>query len=70
MNDWREKARAAIWTAAYSNDPEAVPVYRVPKPKPWWAFWRPTEWETITGMSRAQWATIAKNLERYQRGRS
>jgi len=58
--DWKERARVAIWSASYSGDPEAVPVYQAPKPKPWWAFWRPTEWETITGISRAQMQRVVE----------
>jgi hypothetical protein len=53
MANWREQARGAIFAAAHSDDPQAVPEYRIPKHKPWWVFWRPTEWETVRGISRA-----------------
>jgi hypothetical protein len=54
MKDWKDRASAAVLQAANSGDPEAVPEYYVPKPKPWWAFWRRTEWELIQGVSLAQ----------------
>lgn len=54
MKDWERKARGAILLAAYSSDPEAVPEFQVPKPRKWWQFWKPVEWETVRGVSRAQ----------------
>lgn len=62
---WKDDAYDAVYVAAYSSDPEARPVYRVPRHKPWWAFWRPTEWETIEGISRAQLGRVNEAMRRF-----
>ena len=70
MEAWREKARKAVIAAAYSPDPNAIPEYLVPKPKPWWAFWRKQEWETVRGVSRAQMVPFQEAVEADLRARA
>lgn len=65
MKDWQNKARETVLAAAYGDDPEAVPVYLIPKPRPWWALWRKTEWEEIQGVSRAQMQRVADAMARF-----
>lgn len=70
MKDWQTKAREAITLAAYGSDPEAVPEYQVPKPRPWWEFWRPTEYETVRGVSRAALERVQEAIDQDLRERS
>ena len=53
MIDWRSIAVDAVFEAANSHDPEAIPVYQIPGRRWPWQLWKP-KWETVTGVSRAQ----------------
>lgn len=67
--DWKDKARWEVLRAAHSSDAHAAPVYRVPKHRPWWLFWKPVEWEEVRGVSRAQMERFADAVRADQRAR-
>ena len=69
MEDWMTKARGAVLLAAYSADPDAAPVYRIPKPRKWWQFWKSVEWETVRGVSRSQMERVQQAMNEHMAGR-
>lgn len=54
MQDLQSASRGPGFKAANNNEPEEVLEYQLRKPKPWWAFWRAAEWETLRSASRMQ----------------